>query len=238
MNLSVSPFGLGRRTAVLCWVLVGIVILADAVCSARTGQHVPIGENDHADHLAILSRGRRRHAAHDADVVQDGGPSNVRALKKSKRKKSYTGSVSSDDVTPLVSVITPSPTPAPSAAPTDQCETASFTTSREDYVGGNSNGVTTFSFTNEVDLTFDCDDLVNSVGSSGAIESVLVAYQNNLLMQYGCSDDISYSAAAVTHLCILGDSEEGSCIETVEEICPSRRERRLQNSSVKSAAVR
>jgi hypothetical protein len=218
------------------------------------GHHVRHGhetdeDKDHADHLAILPRGPQRRFAYAPDIVEEGAASNVRDLKKHKSKKSDEGGarlVSTkkvscksapehpDCATPLV-ISTPAPTPAP----TDQCESASFTTAAEDYVGGNKNGAVKFSFTNEIDFVFNCNDLLDSIASNGSIESVLVAYQNNLLMQYGCSDEISYGAAVVTDSCIMGDSEDGACIDSIEDICPSGRERQLQqSSSITSATVR
>ena len=133
-----------------------------------------------------------------------------------------------DCVTELV--IPPPPTPAP----TDQCQASTFTSVNEDYVGESVTG-TPFSFTNEVDFVYSCADL--TVGpNNGAIESVMVDYQNNLLMQYGCDDEIRYSAAVVTNVCVLNES--GECVDDIAEVCGSEEERRLQTTSINSAKIR
>lgn len=133
-----------------------------------------------------------------------------------------------DCVTELV--IPPPPTPAP----TDQCQASTFTSANEDYVGDSGKG-TPFSFTNEVDFVYSCADL--TVGPiNGAIESVMVDYQNNLLMQYGCDDEIRYSAAAITNVCVLNES--GECVDDIAEVCGSEDERRLQTTSINSAKIR
>jgi len=243
-----TPFVLGRRAVLSCWALAGTSVLA-----AGMGHHVRHGhetdeDNGHADHLDILSRGPQRRFAYAPDIVEEGAASDVRDLKKHKSKKSdeggtrhsWTKKVSCksapehpDCATALV-ISTSSPTPAP----TDQCESTSFTSAAEDYDGGSTNnGDIKFSFTNEIDFVFSCNDLLDSIASNGAIESVLVAYQNNLLMQYGCSDEISYGAAVITDSCIMG--EDGACVDSIEDICPSGRERQLQHSSsIESATIR
>lgn len=131
----------------------------------------------------------------------------------------------------VTALVVPSP---PTPAPTDQCQASTFTSVNEDYVGGSQEG-TAFSFTNEVDFVYSCADL--TVGpNNGAIESVMVDYQNNLLMQYGCDDEIRYSAAAITNICILDES--GECVKDIAEVCGSEEQRRLQTTSINSAKIR
>lgn len=224
------------------------------VAATKHGEHGEDGGNGQADHVDILPRGLQRRTAHAADKEEGGGASRRgRDLKKQKKKdqdprqevkNSEAGAGTQfvgagkkvsckkspehpDCRTPLV--ITPAPTPAPTA-----CQPTSFTTCNPDYDGTE----TKFSFTNEMDFQFNCNDLTKSIANNGAIESVMVAYQNNLLMQYGVDDEITYGAAAVTSFCIMGDTAEDGCIDNIEEICGSETDRRLQTSSVNSATIR
>jgi len=192
---------------------------------ARQNAHTDVGEESRE-----LKGEKERDEAKDEDS-RDGGGLVIGGFVSVGGKKKVNCKSSPehpDCVTELV--IVPSPTPAP----TDQCQMSSFTSVNEDYVGDGVKG-TPFSFTNEVDFVYSCADL--TVGpNNGAIESVMVDYQNNLLMQYGCGDEIRYGAAVITNVCILNES--GECVDDIAEVCGSEEQRRLQTSSIDSAKIR
>jgi len=92
-------------------------------------------------------------------------------------------------------------------------------------------------FTTEIILDIDC---LADYANETIIEATLLSYQNDLLIQSGCYDEIQFVAGDITSICPLNDSSE--CVN-IEEICDSdtstrRNRRRLQTSSINSATVR